>query len=459
MLKKIYNASPIFIKKSANYFYGLIPYERKLSKYFYDTYTFLSKSQWWSKSKLEEYQMEQMKKLVEHAYTNVPYYTSLFNEHAIDVKSIHDFNDFKKIPYLTKDIVHNNLDSLVATNFKKNRIIQVVTGGTTGVPMGFYELRRLAQEREWAFITNIWSSCGYNIHKLNRFVNLRGCSPFSSYYEYRGLDLILSSFHLIEENLSNYLKLIQNFKPDYIQAYPSSISILARYILDNNIKYNIPSLKAIFCSSEKLYSFQRTDIEKAFSTRVFSHYGHSEKSCLACECENSTSYHLKSEYGYTEIINSNNCDVSAENEAGEIVCTGFNNYAMPFIRYKTNDIAINTNETCSCGREYKLLKGIEGRKQDFFVDESGSIISIIRCHAAVKHIREKISAYQYVQNVKGSVMLNLECKVKLNESDFKTITKNFLMYYPRFKIEISVLDKIPRIKNGKFRYLIQNIKK
>ena len=458
MIKKVYNGSPIFIKKQVNFLLGMIPYEKKLGRDFINTYSFLEESQWWSRPKLEEYQMEQIKKLLEHAYKNVPYYTSLFNEYGINVKSIQNFNDMRRIPYLTKDIVRNNLDQLIDKNINKNKIVKVVTGGTTGIPMDFYEARRVSQEREWAFISNLWSSRGYDIHKTNKFVYLRGNIPLCGYYEKRGLELILSSFQLTSKNMENYLDLIAKFKPDYIQAYPSSIFILAKYIQDNGIKFQIPSLKAIFCSSENLFSFQRRIIEEAFSTKVYSHYGHSEKACLAGECEKSTLYHLKSEYGYTEIINNLDIDVTEEDEIGEIVCTGFNNYIVPFIRYKTNDIAVNTNQTCNCGRDYKLLKRIEGRKQDFFVDRSGSLISMIKSHSAVRYLKEKITAYQFVQNVPGEIILNLEANTDLNELDYRIILKEFLEFYPGFRLKIEVIDKIPRSNAGKYRYLVQNIK-
>ena len=45
---------------------------------FLRTYTLLKESQWWSKEKLEEYQLLQMKKLLNHANENVPYYKKVF---------------------------------------------------------------------------------------------------------------------------------------------------------------------------------------------------------------------------------------------------------------------------------------------------------------------------------------------------------------------------------------------
>ena len=70
-LKQIYSLNPLTSKAL-----GLLLY----LKTFRDTYSFLKKSQWWSREQLEEYQMRQLSKLLNHAYKDVPYYRRIFNE-------------------------------------------------------------------------------------------------------------------------------------------------------------------------------------------------------------------------------------------------------------------------------------------------------------------------------------------------------------------------------------------
>ena len=59
----------------------------------------------------------------------------------------------------------------------------------------------------------------------------------------------------------------------------------------------------------------------------------------------------------------------------EIVATTFNNWTMPFIRYKTNDYAILTDGACKCGRNFPLIKEVVGRAQEFLVDKDENLIS------------------------------------------------------------------------------------
>ena len=51
-----------------------------------------------------------------------------------------------------------------------------------------------------------------------------------------------------------------------------------------------------------------------------------------------------------------------EGEVGEIVVTDLFNLYMPFIRYRTGDLAVSTRECCPCGRGFPLLDRVEGRR-------------------------------------------------------------------------------------------------
>ena len=61
-------------------------------KVFRETYNFLKKSQWWNKEQIEKYQIQELSKLLIHAYDNVPYYTKIFDKLGLKPKDI-NFTD------------------------------------------------------------------------------------------------------------------------------------------------------------------------------------------------------------------------------------------------------------------------------------------------------------------------------------------------------------------------------
>lgn len=54
-------------------------------------------------------------------------------------------------------------------------------------------------------------------------------------------------------------------------------------------------------------------------------------------------------------------------EDGEVVVTHLDNWAMPFIRYRTGDVAQFDNTSCGWGRHLSIMKKIQGRTTDFVV--------------------------------------------------------------------------------------------
>jgi len=380
-------------------------------KTFKEMYKFLQKSQWWSREQLEEYQLQQLGKLLNHAYKNVPYYKKVFDERGLKPKDIQDFKDLQKLPFLTKEIIQDNLNDLKARNYPADKFEYVTTGGSTGIPLGFYYERGVSRAREWAFMKTLWDRVGY--HFRDKCVILRGnvvkSADKGKFWEYSlfGRWLILSSYHMTDENLPKYIEKIMRFKPKFIQAYPSAITILARFMRENNIE-PFPTVKAILCGSENLYQWQRKLLEDVFQCRVYSWYGHTEQAVLAGECEKSTYYHIFPEYGIVEIIGKDGKPVTAENEIGEIVATGLNNFICPLIRYRTMDLAVPANGKCECGRDYPLLKKVEGRLQELVVAGDGSLIPLGPAIFGI-HDAEwtKVKQIQFLQEKPGELIIQV----------------------------------------------------
>lgn len=460
MLKKIISKSKKIEYFARKVLYSIPDYYR-LGSEFRKNYAFLKESQYWSEDRLKEYQLVKLKEMINHAYTTVPYYKKLFDENGILPDDIKDFEDMKKIPYLTKEIIQNNLNDLISNKYDISELQYITTGGSTGTPMGFYIDRKYDRDLEWSFVASMWSRVGYNPKKNQKTVYLRGNVIDKGIYEFKNNSLFLSSYHLNDENMKEYINLINKYKPDFIQAYPSSIYLLADYVIREGIVINISNLKAILCASENLYDFQREHIKNAFNTRVYSFYGHTEHACIAGECSVNTNYHIQSEYGYTEIINEFGEEIQAEDEVGEIVATSFINYAMPFIRYKTADLAVNTNNLCSCGRKYNMIKKIEGREQELIFTSNGSKVSMTSIIFA-QHFKSfgKIVNMQLVQNEVGEVIVKIIEKEKLREEDINEIVskmENACNGY--LKVSVEIVSEIKRTSSGKHKFLIQNVDK
>ena len=462
--KTIYNNSPKLLQRTISRAYSKMPirmqYEIRYRRVFRDVYAFLQKTQYWSREKLERYQLLQLRRLLYHAYENVPYYRRVFDERKLgpdDIKTLHDLG---KVPYLTRDIIRDNLEYLVARNYSKSKLQFVTTGGSTGIPLGFYRDGRVCGAWEWAFITSMWHRVGYRL--TDKRVVLAGNVVRSAEkgkfweYDFSHNRVIFSSYHMTDKNLPRYIEEIRRIKPNFIHGYPSVITILARFMKKNSIK-PFPSVKAILCASENIYKPQRELLEEVFNCRTFSWYGHTEQEVLAGECECSTNYHIFPQYGITELIGKDGELVTDEDEVGEIVATGFVNYAMPFIRYKTMDFGIHTNQKCECGREYPLLKRVEGRLQDFIVTKDGRLISLTALIFGQHfHAFSRIKDMQINQEKRGEITMGIVKARGYSDKDEKEIFQRIQKITSnQLDVQFEYVDEIPRTRMGKRLFLIQ----
>ncbi len=450
--QKTYGSSSLTAKALA-----FIPYYLTYRK----TYKFLKKSQYWSKQQIEDYQTELLKKLIAHAYENVPYYQRIFDERNLKPSDIQKITDLSKLPFLTKEIVRENLEDLQARNYSDESFEYVTTGGSTGTPLGFYYHKGFSRAKEWAFMKTQWDRVGYKY--LDKCIILRGNiiknSDRGKLWEktFFGRWLVLSSYHMNDGNLPKYVEIIRSFRPKYIQAYPSVITILAIYLKNHNID-KFPTIKAILCGSENLYQWQRDLLEDTFKCRVYSWYGNSEQTVLAGECECSNRYHFFPEYGIVEVIPEDRVN-DIENISGEIVTTRLDNFIFPFIRYKTGDIGKISNDNCCCKRNYQLISQIDGRKQDIIFDKNNTPITLTALIFAQHFMAfSRCKELQLFQNEVGKIIIRIVKDEYYSEDDEQEIiTKLKNVTNDNLEIIFQYVDSVKRTKSGKLMFLEQKI--
>ena len=156
-----YYASPHWVKEISGRIYSLVPISIRYGRIYTEYMELLEQSQWWSRQEIEQYQWRQLEALLKHAYQNVPFYRRIFDERGLKPEQIQNFDDFRQLPFLTKELVRNNFDDLVARNYSKSKQLSVITGGSTGNPLLLYYEKGVSRSKELAFITTLLHRVGY----------------------------------------------------------------------------------------------------------------------------------------------------------------------------------------------------------------------------------------------------------------------------------------------------------
>jgi phenylacetate-CoA ligase len=339
-----------------NYLYPIIPLKIRLSKDYFKIKSFLNEAQWWNQKQIERWQFNRLREIISYAYKNIPGYYQLFRDANIKPDDVRSLADICLLPFTTKELFRDNLNDFTSPKLKATDKIYLTTGGSTGIPFGFYTTQ-FENRMELAFMHNSWERMRWKIGEKSAVLRgaFIGTEDKIWYLDKANNELLLSTYYLTEETYPKFLDVLQKHKPKYLQAYPSAAIILADLLINNGDIGKI-GFEIILLGSENIYEWQKKKIQNAFPMAcIFGWYGHAEKAVLAPWCEKTDSYHVWPFYGYTELINEKGEDVE-ENQIGEIIGTSFWCKATPFIRYRTMDFARNGPSECPyCGRQFRIF--------------------------------------------------------------------------------------------------------
>ena len=456
-IEKIYFLSPVFIQNVLISLYGYKLYrERYIGNHDSDLEKLL-KSQWFSKDIIEKNNNDNFIDFFRYAIKRVPYYKNLVNEGKIDPSKINSISDIDKLPILSKEEVRNNTDQLLSDEFNKNDLIAIGTSGTTGKTLKIY-ISKEARRYAYAFFSRFKKWAQLDEDKINVTFAGRTFLPADSPPPFWRKNLIsnnylFSSYHLTEKNFKHYIDGLNKIKPHYIDSYPSAIYILAKYIKKKQLSIFHP--KAIITSSETLLDSQRELIEEVFQCPIYDQYGSAEQVVFVSQCEKGA-YHIHSEFGHIEFINDEG-KTASPGEPGRLICTGYTNRAMPLIRYDIGDTGILSDEVCSCGRNFPVIKKIVGRTDDILTMEDGREVG--RLDPVFKGLRS-IKEAQIIQQDYSHITLKIVPDDDYDEKDGRAVVLELKKRLgDNVHIDIDIVDEIERTKSGKFRSVISNVKK
>jgi phenylacetate-CoA ligase len=414
---------------------------------------FLRDADAWSLARIQEYQLSEIQRIVRFAYHNTPGYRRLYASAGVSPDSIKSTADLAKFPTITKEMVRDGLEQFSVSMRHRS---YVTTGGSTGIPFGFYRDSD-SFSKELASKAHQYQRAGWK--EGDRQLVLRGL-PIQSrnhvqFYP-RFNELRCSSYQLTSKWMESYRQRALDYKPEWLRCYPSSGWIFASFLKDTQRPF--PPVKGILCASENLYAFQKQLLSDIFHARVFSHYGHYEMAVLAGFCEYEDTYHVLPQYGYAELLDEGGTLVTQPGAMGEVVGTSFVMHATPFIRYRTRDYAVLRGWGCErCGRPYQIWDRVEGRLQEFIVTETGRPISMtaINMHDG---IFDDLRQFQFYQRKKGEVYFRFIPKESFRQETLDYIRTRLLSKLGQdVRLQFEKVVDIAPTGRGKHRFLVQEL--
>ncbi len=408
---------------------------------------------------LEDVQFRKLKKILWHAFLNVPYYSEVFKKLGTTPDDIRSIRDITNLPILTKEVIKNNLSEFKAKNISDSDLLLNHTGGSTGKPLAFFVDREIFETMEAGFLrcsgwagyqfgdplAYIWGAqkdlkgLGSLTHRIKSFLNNR-------YY--------FGAYKYSPDEMGRWLDFLKRKKITFIYGYASTLSNFSNYIKSKNLE--APKIKAIFTSAETLFPEARKLIEEVFNCKVFDQYGSREVICIACECEKGN-MHILTDFVHVEFIKDETSKL--ENPPCKIIVTSFVNFGTPFIRYEIGDYGSPKEGYCSCGRSFPMMELKIGRMNEHILTRDGRLIY----PSYFIHLLDGINGiwsfqFRQVNFDKIDLYVVESSNEGVNRNEVQNIEKRIKSEIDK-KISLSIhfVDALTTPLSGKHRYVISDI--
>jgi len=401
----------------------------------------------WSPDRIENWQNQNLQKIIHYAYNNTDYYKELFDKNGIKPAEIKTKKDLTKIPILTRKLIIDNFGKIKSREI--NNISHKIgrTGGTTGEPLTY-----LMDNITWSFsnANNIinWEKTKYifgqkyaAIGSTSIFVNKHKSLKHKLFYKFKN-KVELDGMKMTDDDIRSHIKLIKKNKIKFIYGYTSAIYILAKYVVKNEISMQIT---ACFPTSEILLDSYREVIIEAFNCTVVNCYGANDGGITAYE-------HVKEsfEVGYSTIIRVDNSE-ELSNSKGPILVTSLLNKSIPMINYQLGDeVKIKEN-----GGDYngQVIEKVYGRTSDTIELENGNVLTGFSYYEQIFNL--PVQAWDLSKIGKNSLLCKVIRLPDYGEDDERKLISKLKDYAGSSSIiKVEYYDKFEIAKNGKRNYFL-----
>ena len=167
-------------------------------------------------------------------------------------------------------------------------------------------------------------------------------------------------------NTPRQAQLLQDLKAEILCCTPSYALAIADHV-DDPSKL---SLRAGIHGAEPWTEGLREAIEQALDLTALDIYGLSEivGPGVSAECAGARDgAHVNEDHFLVEVVDPQSGEPLRDGEVGELVFTTLTKEALPFLRYRTGDLASLNREPCACGRTFVRMSRIVGRTDDMLV--------------------------------------------------------------------------------------------
>lgn len=368
----------------------------------------------------------------------------------------YNFNEFNSINALEKKDLINNLGKIITIEEKHGLVS--LTGGTTGASMKVIYTKGDMQER-FAILDHFRAQHGYELGKKTAWFSGKNLvsdqdikKGICSHYDFINKIRFYSTFLINEKNFDVYWKSLNDFQPEFLVGFPSSVYEICVIAQARGMKYS-GKVKVFFPTAETVLPKHRRVIGDVLGCRLVDQYASSEGAPFILECMEGN-LHIHPLTGIFEVVD----DQLQPATSGELLVTSFTTHGTPLVRYRIGDaitLAVE-KEKCRCGSIFPRVEQIEGRTADYIFSPDFGKVNLGNISNSTKDT-QGIICFQLIQDQLNHVI----AKIVVNSSyttheEGKFISALKERLGTTIQLDIEYVNEIEKEKSGKFR-IVKNL--
>lgn len=452
--QSIYSALPIWAQHAAVSAYGLYWHRLRFGGGYRDAVSEYLSREGWNQLQWSHHVEGALRPMLAAAAEYVPYYHEQWTPQE---KAAARAGRLSELPLLEKDPLRADSTAFVRKDLTSRRRKTFHTSGSTGTPIETIwtpdEVRRSRAVREVR--SNRWAGVSYEYNRATFSGRMVEPNPDSRgpYYRFNAAErqVYFSAFHLRPDTAFQYAEAMRRHGTQWLSGYAVSFYRLAKFVIEQNLE--LPPLKAVVTTSEKVTPEMRDVMEKAYGCPVFEEYGTVENIMLATQCE-AGGLHVSPDVGVVEILRPDGtpCDPG---EPGEVVATGLMRELQPLIRFRLGDLAEWDPSPCPCRRGMPKLREVIGRVEDIVVGPDGR--EMVRFHGLFVG-QPRVREGQVIQETLDQMRIRVVAMPDFGRADVDDlIARVHARLGKGVRVEVEQVAEIPRTRAGKFKAVISHV--
>jgi phenylacetate-coenzyme A ligase PaaK-like adenylate-forming protein len=402
---------------------------------------------------LARLQEARLRRLVTHAYENVPYYRALFDRQGLEPRHIRTVADLGRIPVTSKrDLQVVRPMDIVARGFDPARLLVHMTSGSSGEPV---TIRRTWLEERHATAFRLRAFHDFGVRPWDRWVGIGAVRP----HDPRDWDLLQRSIRALglyrktaidcRRPIPELVARLDALRPDVIIGFPGVLSRIGHAMAQERPRALRPRL--VIAGGEVLTPLLRRQIAESFRASVLELYATYEFGVIAWQCRQGSILHVADDSVIVEVLR----DGRPVNpgETGEVVVTRLHAFAMPFIRYRLGDIVTLGDTSCPCGAPFSTILTVQGRMLDYFPLAGGRLLHPYELTGVIlERAGRWIGQYQLTQERPDRVVLRVAPLATPSSAEVAALEQAGRgCLGPGIDFRVLLVGDIPLEINGKFR--------